>query len=69
MTVTQDLSILSLILNASWAVQAIMVLLLFVSLMSWYYIFRKMFSIRQTRRRLSCCSTPMPAIRWVAESP
>jgi len=51
MTVTQDLSILSLILNASWAVQAIMVLLLFVSLMSWYYIFRKMFSIRQTRRQ------------------
>jgi len=51
MTVTQDLSILSLILNASWAVQAIMVLLLFVSLMSWYYIFRKMFSIRLTRRQ------------------
>jgi biopolymer transport protein TolQ len=51
MTVTQDLSILSLILNASWAVQAIMLLLVFVSLMSWYYIFRKMFSIRQTRRQ------------------
>ena len=51
MTVTQDLSILSLILNASWAVQAIMVLLLFVSLMSWYYIFRKMFAIRRARRQ------------------
>jgi biopolymer transport protein TolQ len=51
MTVTQDLSILSLILNASWVVQAIMVLLLVVSVMSWYYIFRKMFSIRQARRQ------------------
>jgi biopolymer transport protein TolQ len=50
MTVTQDLSILSLILNASWAVQAIMVLLVIVSVMSWYYIFRKMFAIRQARR-------------------
>ena len=50
MTVTQDLSILSLILNASWAVQAIMVLLVAVSVMSWYYIFRKMFAIRQARR-------------------
>jgi biopolymer transport protein TolQ len=50
MTVTQDLSILSLILNASWAVQAIMALLVAVSVMSWYYIFRKMFAIRQARR-------------------
>jgi biopolymer transport protein TolQ len=47
MTVTQDLSILALIWNASWAVQAIMLLLVAVSVMSWYYIFRKMFSIRQ----------------------
>jgi biopolymer transport protein TolQ len=51
MTVTQDLSILSLILNASWAVQAIMALLVAVSVMSWYYIFRKMFAIRQARRQ------------------
>jgi biopolymer transport protein TolQ len=51
MTVTQDLSIVSLIVNASWVVQAIMVLLLVVSVMSWYYIFRKMFSIRQASRQ------------------
>jgi biopolymer transport protein TolQ len=51
MTVTQDLSILSLILNASWVVQAIMLLLVLVSVMSWYYIFRKMFAIRQARRQ------------------
>ncbi len=50
MNVTHDLSILSLILNASIVVQAIMVLLLAVSLMSWYYIFRKLFAIRQVRR-------------------
>jgi biopolymer transport protein TolQ len=51
MTVTQDLSIVSLIVNASWVVQAIMVLLLVVSVMSWYYIFRKMFAIRQASRQ------------------
>jgi biopolymer transport protein TolQ len=50
MNVTHDLSILSLIANASFIVQAIMVLLLGVSVMSWYYIFRKLFTIRQARR-------------------
>ncbi len=50
MNVTHDLSILSLIANASIVVQAIMVLLLFVSVSSWYYIFRKLFAIRQARR-------------------
>jgi biopolymer transport protein TolQ len=51
MTVTQDLSILHLILNASWVVQGIMLLLLAVSVISWYYIFRKMFGIRRARRQ------------------
>jgi biopolymer transport protein TolQ len=50
MNVTQDISILSLILHASIVVQAIMTLLLAVSVMSWYYIFRKFFAIRQARR-------------------
>jgi biopolymer transport protein TolQ len=50
MNVTHDLSIISLIANASIVVQAIMVLLLFVSVSSWYYIFRKLFAIRQARR-------------------
>ena len=49
MTVTQDLSILSLIANASILVQAVMVLLAIVSLMSWTFIFRKWFAIRQAR--------------------
>jgi len=51
MNVTQDLSILQLILDASWVVQAIMLLLLAVSLMSWYYIFRKLFTIYRARRQ------------------
>lgn len=51
MNVTQDLSILELILNASWVVQAIMALLLGVSVVSWYYIFRKMFVIRTARKQ------------------
>ncbi|MDP3843582.1 MAG: protein TolQ [Oxalobacteraceae bacterium] len=49
MTVTQDLSFLALITNASIIVQLIMALLLAVSLMSWSYIFRKSFAIRAAR--------------------
>ena len=49
MSVTQDLSILSLIANASVLVQAVMALLLVVSLMSWTYIFRKWFVLRRAR--------------------
>ena len=51
MTVTQDLSILQLILNASWVVQAIMLLLIAVSVISWYYIFRKLFTIKRAQRQ------------------
>ena len=51
MNVSQDLSILHLILNASAVVQFIMVLLAGVSFMSWYYIFRKWFAIKQARRQ------------------
>lgn len=49
MNVSQDLSILNLILNASALVQVVMALLGFVSFMSWYYIFRKWFTLRQAR--------------------
>jgi len=47
MNVTQDLSILSLITNASVPVQLVIALLLVVSFMSWLFIFRKLFAIRQ----------------------
>jgi biopolymer transport protein TolQ len=49
MNVSQDLSILHLILNASAVVQVVMAILAFVSFMSWYYIFRKWFSVREAR--------------------
>jgi biopolymer transport protein TolQ len=46
---TQDLSIVQLMLNASWVVQAVVVLLLVVSVMSWAAIFRKVFSLKRVR--------------------
>ena len=46
MNVTQDMSFLPLILNASIPVQLVMGLLLLVSLMSWWFIFMKMFAVR-----------------------
>jgi biopolymer transport protein TolQ len=45
----QDLSILTLIWNASLIVQGVMALLLIVSFMSWYFIFYKAFAIRAAR--------------------
>jgi len=51
MNVTQDLSILTLILNASILVKGVMLLLAVVSSMSWYWIFRKAFAIRDARAR------------------
>jgi biopolymer transport protein TolQ len=46
-TVTQDLSIISLIANASVLVQFVMGLLLLASFFSWYYIFLKRFSLKR----------------------
>ena len=51
MTPAQDLSFLALISNAHLIVQLIMALLLVLSLVSWTYIFRKMFAIRAARRQ------------------
>ena len=51
MNVTTDLSIISLIANASILVKGVMLLLAGVSLMSWYWIFRKGFAIRDARAR------------------
>ncbi len=46
-TVTQDMSLLNLISSASLPVQLVMVVLLMASFMSWWYIFRKLFTIRE----------------------
>ncbi|OON63693.1 protein TolQ [Massilia sp. KIM] len=49
MTATQDLSFIALISNAHFLVQLIMALLLALSVVSWTYIFRKLFTIRAAR--------------------
>jgi biopolymer transport protein TolQ len=51
MNVTQDLSLISLIGNASVLVQLVLALLLLVSMISWWFIFRKMFVVRDAIRR------------------
>src|SRR5437868_11470644 len=48
-TVTQDLSIITLVLHASLLAQAVMALLLVMSLFSWTYIFRKHMALRSAR--------------------
>ncbi|MDZ7938576.1 MAG: protein TolQ [Rhodoferax sp.] len=45
----QDLSILHLVLNASIVVQAVMLLLMLVSISSWAAIFRKLFSLGRVK--------------------
>ncbi len=51
MSATQDLSFVSLIGNASVLVQLVLLLLLAVSLISWWFIFRKTFVVRDAMRR------------------
>jgi len=51
MNVTPDLDIWTLIVNASFVVKVVMVLLLAVSFMSWMFIFQKWFSIRRAARQ------------------
>ena len=48
--VTQDLSIVSLIVNASVLVQLVIAALLLASIMSWYYIFLKRFILKRAHR-------------------
>ena len=46
----QDFSIIKLLLEASWVVQAVVLLLLTVSVMSWTAIFRKLLSLSDVQR-------------------
>ena len=48
---TQDMSIFSLVLQASFVVQAVMAGLMIVSLISWTVIFGKVFGLKQVRVR------------------
>jgi biopolymer transport protein TolQ len=50
-TVTQDMSLFHLIGSASLPVQLVMLLLLLTSFLSWWYIFRKLFVIREAVRQ------------------
>jgi len=51
MNVTQDLSMLAMMANASVVVQFVMLLLVVVSFMSWYFIFLKIFTIGRAKRK------------------
>ncbi len=46
----QDMSIVALVLHASWVVQAVMLLLICVSITSWAAIFRKLFALARVHR-------------------
>ncbi|MDF1483937.1 protein TolQ [Ramlibacter sp. H39-3-26] len=46
---SQDLSIVQLVLNASWVVQSVMLLLMAISVASWSTIFRKLFALRRMK--------------------
>ena len=51
MNVTQDLSLITLVSNASFLVKLVIGLLLVMSLASWWFIFRKAFVVRDARRK------------------
>ncbi|GAB4061565.1 protein TolQ [Uliginosibacterium sediminicola] len=53
MNLTEDLSILSLVIQASLVVKCVLALLVAVSCSSWYWIFRKGFAIRAARTATS----------------
>ncbi len=46
---SQDMSFVNLILQASWVVKAVLLLLLFASVASWWLIFEKIFTLRRER--------------------
>ena len=51
MNVTQDLSIITLVANASLLVKLIMGILLILSVLSWWFIFRKWFVLRDADKK------------------
>jgi biopolymer transport protein TolQ len=51
MNVTSDLALVELIANASFVVKVVMGILTYVSVMSWYWIFRKWFAVRDARQK------------------
>ncbi len=49
---TEPLSILQLVLNASVLVQIVLLLLLFASLTSWVMIFQRMFALKRVQKSI-----------------
>ena len=49
MIVTHDLTVIAMIMNASIVVKVVMGILAFASMLSWTYIFMKLFAIRRAR--------------------
>ncbi len=49
-SLSQNMSVLSLITGASVLVQIVLLLLLLASMFSWYYIFLKVFMLRRVTR-------------------
>ncbi len=48
---TQDMSFIALVAQASWVVKGVMLLLLFASVASWWLIFEKWFTLRREQRQ------------------
>ena len=65
MNTTADLSILTLIANASLVVKAVLAILIVLSLASWTVIFQKYFTISRAARRPTAPAT-LPA--WKSAS-
>jgi biopolymer transport protein TolQ len=51
LNITQDLDLLNLILHASLVVKLVLLILVLASLVSWWYIFLKLFSIRRATKQ------------------
>src|SRR3954469_21160725 len=59
-----DLSIVQLVLNASWVVQLVMLLLVCVSIASWAAIFRKLFALK----RVNALNADFERVFWSGTS-
>lgn len=50
LTIAQDMSFLTLVSQASWVVKGVLLLLLFASVVSWWLIFEKLFTLKRELR-------------------
>lgn len=50
LTLAQDMSFLTLVAQASWVVKGVLLLLMFASVLSWWLIFEKLFTLKRELR-------------------